>query len=48
MKQEAEVVKKVRELEKQKDPGKVRKPGRPWTAWLLHRVEKIAKPSARE
>ncbi|MFT9477445.1 tyrosine-type recombinase/integrase [Streptomyces sp. Mo3] len=47
---EAEVIKKVRELEKQRDAGKVRKPGRPWTvkAWLLHWVEEIAKPSVRE
>ncbi|AQU67824.1 tyrosine-type recombinase/integrase [Streptomyces niveus] len=47
---EAEVIKKVRALEKQRDEGKVRKPGRPWTvkAWLLHWVEEIAKPSVRE
>ncbi|MFG2529249.1 tyrosine-type recombinase/integrase [Streptomyces sp. NPDC048516] len=47
---EAEVIRKVRELEKQRDAGKVRKPGRPWTvkAWLLHWVEEIAKPSVRE
>jgi integrase len=47
---EGEVIKKVRELEKQRDAGKVRKPGRPWTvkAWLLHWVEEIAKPSVRE
>lgn len=47
---EAEVIKKVRELEKQREAGKVRKPGRPWTvkAWLLHWVEEIAKPSVRE
>ncbi|MGW3629113.1 tyrosine-type recombinase/integrase [Streptomyces sp. NPDC005122] len=47
---EAEVIKKVRALEKQRDDGKVRKPGRAWTvkAWLLHWVEEIAKPSVRE
>ncbi|MEV6208654.1 site-specific integrase [Kitasatospora sp. NPDC051914] len=47
---EAEVIRKVRELEKQRDAGKVRKPGKPWTvkAWLLHWVEEIAKPSVRE
>ncbi|MCX5312127.1 tyrosine-type recombinase/integrase [Streptomyces sp. NBC_00154] len=47
---EGEVIKKVRALEKQRDEGKVRKPGRPWTvkAWLLHWVEEIAKPSVRE
>ncbi|WP_413800189.1 tyrosine-type recombinase/integrase [Streptomyces iranensis] len=47
---EAQVIKKVRELEKQRDAGKIRKPGRPWTvrAWLLHWVEEIAKPSVRE
>ncbi|MFJ3273314.1 tyrosine-type recombinase/integrase [Streptomyces sp. NPDC086776] len=43
-------IKKVRALEKQRDEGKVRKPGRPWTvrAWLLRWVEEIAKPSVRE
>ncbi|MFG3051383.1 tyrosine-type recombinase/integrase [Kitasatospora sp. NPDC048239] len=47
---EAEVIRKVRELEKQRDAGKVRKPGKPWTlkAWLLHWVEEIAKPSVRD
>ncbi|MEV7136667.1 tyrosine-type recombinase/integrase [Streptomyces tauricus] len=47
---EGEVIKKVRALEKQRDEGKVRKPGRAWTvkAWLLHWVEEIAKPSVRE
>ncbi|BCL29151.1 site-specific integrase [Streptomyces aurantiacus] len=47
---EGEVIKKVRALEKQRDEGKVRKPGRPWTAkaWLLHWVEEIARPSVRE
>lgn len=47
---EAEVIRKVRELEKQRDAGKVRKPGKAWTlrAWLLHWVEEIAKPSVRD
>ncbi|MET9516334.1 tyrosine-type recombinase/integrase [Streptomyces sp. NPDC002994] len=47
---EGEVIKKVRELEKQRDAGKVRKPGRPWTVkvWLQHWLEEIAKPSVRE
>jgi integrase len=47
---EAEVIKKVRALEKQRDEGKVRKAGRTWTVktWLLHWVEEIAKPSVRE
>lgn len=41
-----EIVKAVRELEKQRDAGKVRKPGTPWTvkAWLAHWVENIAEP----
>jgi integrase len=49
-KKESEVIKKVRALEKQRDAGKVRKPGKPWTvkAWLHHWVEEIAKPSVRE
>ncbi|MCX4725412.1 site-specific integrase [Streptomyces sp. NBC_01306] len=47
---EGEVIKKVRELEKQGDAGKVRKPGRVWTVktWLQHWVEEIAEPSVRE
>jgi integrase len=47
---EAEVIRKVRELEKQRDAGKVRKPGKAWTVktWLLHWVEEIAKPSVRD
>lgn len=47
---EAEVIKKVRRLESQRDAGKVRKAGRAWTlkAWLLHWVEEIAKPSVRD
>ncbi len=40
----AEVTKLVRELEKQRDAGTVRKPGRAWTvkAWLTHWIENIA------
>ncbi|WP_327296597.1 MULTISPECIES: tyrosine-type recombinase/integrase [unclassified Streptomyces] len=47
---EGEVIKKVRELEKQGDAGKVRKPGRVWAVktWLQHWVEEIAEPSVRE
>lgn len=46
---EAEVIDAVRELEKQRDSGKVRKPGRAWTVekWLTHWVENIAAPSVR-
>jgi integrase len=42
----AEIHKAVRELEKMRDSGKVRKPGKPWTvkAWLTHWVENIAEP----
>jgi integrase len=38
-----------RELEKQRDAGKVRKPGRGWTVekWLTHWVENIAAPTVR-
>jgi integrase len=45
-KTEAEVIKAVRELEKQRDGGKVRKPGKRWTVagWLDHWVENIAEP----
>ncbi|WP_431774296.1 site-specific integrase [Streptomyces cucumeris] len=41
-----EIVKAVRELERERDAGKVRKPGKPWTvmAWLAHWVENIAEP----
>ncbi|MDT0422632.1 MULTISPECIES: tyrosine-type recombinase/integrase [Streptomyces] len=49
-KTEAEVIKAVRELERQRDKGRVRKAGRSWTlkAWLLHWVESIAKPTVSE
>ncbi|MEE4541225.1 site-specific integrase [Streptomyces sp. V4-01] len=45
-KTEAGVIKAVRELEKQRDGGKVRKPGKRWTvaSWLEHWVENIAEP----
>jgi integrase len=48
-KTEAEVIKAVRELERQRDSGKVRKAGRAWTVekWLTHWVENIAAPSVR-
>ncbi|MEW2084577.1 site-specific integrase [Streptomyces sp. NPDC005283] len=41
----AEVTKAVREIEKQRDARKLRKPGKAWTvkAWLQHWVENIAK-----
>jgi integrase len=48
-KTEAEVIRAVRELEKQRDGGKVRKAGRAWTVekWLVHWVENIAAPTVR-
>lgn len=44
-----DVIKAVRELEKQRDSGRVRKPGRSWTVeqWLTHWVENIAALSVR-
>jgi integrase len=44
---EKEVIEAVRTLEKQRDSGQVRKPGRMWTVekWLTHWVENIAAPS---
>ncbi|MGH3889171.1 MAG: tyrosine-type recombinase/integrase [Pseudonocardiaceae bacterium] len=46
---EAEVIRKVRKLERDRDTGKVRKPGNEWTVekWLLHWYEHIAAPSVR-
>ncbi len=46
---EAEVIRKVRKLERDRDTGKVRKPGNEWTIekWLLHWYEHIAAPSVR-
>lgn len=48
-KTEAEVIRAVRELEKQRDAGKVKKPGHAWTVerWLRHWVENIAAPTVR-
>jgi integrase len=45
----AEVTRKVRELEKQRDSGHVTRPGRPWTLaqWLTHWVDTIAAPAVR-
>ncbi len=46
----ADVTRKVRALEKQRDAGSVRKAGRTWTVeqWLAHWVEHIAAPFVRE
>jgi len=46
---ETEVIDAVRELERMRDSGKVRKPGRAWTVekWLRYWVENIAAPSVR-
>lgn len=46
---EAEVIAAVRELERARDNGTVRKPGRALTVeqWLTQWVETIAKPSVR-
>ncbi len=46
----AEVLRKVRDLEKARDAGTARKPGRAWTVeqWLTHWVENIAAPVVRE
>ncbi len=48
-KTEAEVITAVRELERQRNDGKVRRPGRAWTVeqWLTHWVETIAAPTVR-
>ncbi|MFJ2645845.1 tyrosine-type recombinase/integrase [Streptomyces sp. NPDC087420] len=45
-----EVTKAVRALEKERDSGRVRKPGKAWTfgAWLEHWVENIAKKYVSE
>lgn len=49
-KSEAEVIRRVRALEKERDSGTVRKAGQRWTVekWLTHWVENIAAPSVRE
>src|SRR5882757_5687713 len=46
---EKEVIEAVRALERQRDSGRVRKPGRSWAVekWLCHWVETIAAPSVR-
>ncbi|GHH56998.1 tyrosine-type recombinase/integrase [Lentzea cavernae] len=46
---EGEVITAVRDLERQRDSGKVKKAGRAWTfeMWLTHWVETIAAPSLR-
>lgn len=48
-KTEAEVTAAVRELERQRDSGKLKRPGRAWTVeqWLTHWVENIAATSVR-
>jgi len=47
---QAEVTRKVRTLERQRDSGTVRKAGRSWTVekWLLHWLENIAAPFVRD
>jgi integrase len=47
---QADVTRKVRALERQRDAGIVRKAGRVWTVekWLTHWVENIAAPFVRE
>ncbi|MEU4163194.1 tyrosine-type recombinase/integrase [Actinoplanes sp. NPDC026670] len=49
-KTEAVVTRKVRDLERSRDDGTVRKVGQRWTvkSWLTHWVENIAAPSVRE
>jgi integrase len=49
-KTEAMVIRKVRELERERQNGTVRKAGQRWTvaSWLTHWVETIAAPSVRE
>ncbi|MDP9815179.1 tyrosine-type recombinase/integrase [Spirilliplanes yamanashiensis] len=48
-KTEAEVIRKVRELEKDRDAGRTKRPGRAWTVekWLDHWLENIAAGSVR-
>ncbi|MGP3950094.1 tyrosine-type recombinase/integrase [Streptomyces sp. 7N604] len=49
-KTKADVHKAVRELEKMRDRGQIRKPGKAWTVatWMTHWVENIAALSVRE
>jgi integrase len=46
---EAEVLRKVRDLEKDRDAGRTKRPGRAWTVekWLKHWLDNIAEPSVR-
>ena len=46
-KTKAEVVQKVRALERERDAGRLRKPGTSWTvqAWLKHSLENVAGPN---
>jgi integrase len=48
-KSESDVIRAVRDLERQRDSGRVTKSGRAWTVekWLTHWVEKIAAPAVR-
>src|SRR4051794_23254887 len=50
MKEEADVKRRVRELERDRDKGAVRKAGQRWTvaSWLNHWVENIAAPTVVE
>src|SRR6266566_2890000 len=45
----ADVRRKLRELERAREDGAARRPGRPWTVeqWLTHWVDNIAAPSVR-
>ncbi|MEO3781011.1 tyrosine-type recombinase/integrase [Micromonospora sp. B11E3] len=49
-KTEAVVIRKVRDLERDRDKGTVRKAGQSWTVktWLTHWVENIAAPAVRD
>jgi len=46
---ETEVIRAVRDLERQRDAGRVQKPGRAWTVekWLTHWVENVAANAVR-
>lgn len=46
---EADAIKGVRELERARDAGRLRKPGRAWTVeeWLTHWLETIARPGLK-
>lgn len=49
-KSRGEAIKAVRALEKARDAGAVKRPGKAWTVerWLLHWLEHIARPSLRQ